>query len=58
MPEAVIEVLSKDYEAKDLVIGVPFYRQIGVKDVIVRDPETNDVKHWQQGQPERSYTSR
>lgn len=57
MPEAVIEVLSKDYEAKDLVIGVPFYRQIGVKDVIVLDPETNEVKHWQQGQPERTFTS-
>lgn len=57
LPEAVIEVLSKDYEAKDLVIGVPFYRQIGVRDVIVLDPETSAVKHWQQGQPEKSYTS-
>ena len=57
MPEAVVEVLSKDYEAKDLVIGVPFYRQIGLKDVIVLDPETNQVKHWQQGQQERDYTS-
>jgi Uma2 family endonuclease len=27
LPEAVVEELSKDYEAKDLVIGVPFYRQ-------------------------------
>jgi Uma2 family endonuclease len=57
LPEAVIEVLSKDYHAKDLVIGVPFYRQIGVKDVIVLDPETGDVRHWQQGQAEKSYTS-
>ena len=57
LPEAVIEVLSKDYESKDLVIGVPFYRQIGIKDVIVLDPETGEVKHWQQGQPEKSYTS-
>lgn len=57
VPEAVIEVLSKDYEAKDLIIGVPFYRQIGIRDVVVLDPESGKVTHWQNNQPERSYVS-
>ena len=33
----MIEILSENYEAKDLVIGVPFYQQIGVKDIVVLD---------------------
>lgn len=57
LPEAVIEVLSEDYEAKDLLIGVPFYRQVGVKDIVVLNPRTGEVRHWQQGQPERAYES-
>jgi Uma2 family endonuclease len=57
LPEAVIEVLSRDYEAKDLVIGVPFYQQVGVRDIIVLDPETGAVRHWQQGHGEQTYTS-
>lgn len=31
VPEAVIEVVSKGYEAKDLEIGPPFYLAQGVK---------------------------
>ena len=46
LPEAVIEVLSKGYEAKDLQIGVPFYLSQGVKDVIVYDPYTLKVLHY------------
>ena len=57
LPEAVIEVLSEEYEAKDLLIGVPFYRQVGIRDIVVLDPRTGDVRHWQQGQPERAYAS-
>ena len=57
LPEAVVEVLSKGYEAKDLVIGVPFYQQVGVRDIIVFDPETGAVRHWQQGHGEQTYTS-
>jgi Uma2 family endonuclease len=57
LPEAVVEVLSRDYEAKDLVVGVPYYRQVGIKDVIVLDPETGDVTHWQQGKPEQRHRS-
>jgi Uma2 family endonuclease len=45
VPEAVIEVVSKGYEAKDLEIGPPFYLAQGVKDVIVFDPGTLLVLH-------------
>jgi len=45
IPEAVIEVISKGYEAKDLEIGPPFYLSQGVKDVVVFDPSTLLVLH-------------
>ena len=45
IPEAVVEVLSKDYEKKDTEIGAPFYLAQGVKDVILFDPRTQDVTH-------------
>ncbi len=45
IPEAVIEVVSKGYEAKDLEIAPPFYLSQGVKDVIVFDPSTLLVLH-------------
>lgn len=45
IPEAVIEVVSKGYEAKDLEIGPPFYLSQGVKDVVVFDPYTLLVLH-------------
>jgi Uma2 family endonuclease len=45
MPEAVIEVISKGYEAKDLEIGPRFYLAQGVKDVVVFDPYTLLVLH-------------
>ncbi len=57
LPEAVIEIISKDYAAKDLVIGVPFYQRIGIPDIIVLDPETNMVRHWRNGGNEKSYPS-
>lgn len=40
LPEAVIEVISRGYEAKDLEIGPRFYLSQGVKDVVVFDPHT------------------
>jgi len=46
LPEAVIEVISKDYEAKDYEVGVPFYLGVGVKDVITLDPRTREVRHY------------
>ncbi|MDT7542310.1 MAG: hypothetical protein QOE33_2214 [Acidobacteriota bacterium] len=45
VPEAVIEVISKGYEAKDLEIGPRFYLSQGVKDVVVFDPYTLVVLH-------------
>lgn len=45
IPEAVIEVVSKGFEAKDLEIGPPFYLSQGVKDVVVFDPLTLLVLH-------------
>lgn len=46
VPEAVIEIVSPDYEAKDLVDGPPIYLRNGVKDVIVFDRMKGDVHHW------------
>ena len=45
VPEAVIEVISKGFEAKDLEIGREFYLRQGVKDVVVFNPYTLDVLH-------------
>lgn len=45
LPEAVIEVVSKGYEAKDLELGPHFYLAQGVKDVVVFDPSTLLVLH-------------
>ena len=56
-PDAVVEVICKDYEAKDLLIGVPFYRRVGIPDVLVFDPQTNIVRHWRNGGNEKSYPS-
>lgn len=49
IPEAVIEVVSKGYEAKDLEIAPPFYLSQGVKDVVVFDPSTLLVLHVRHG---------
>jgi Uma2 family endonuclease len=38
VPEAVVEIISRGYEAKDLQLGPPFYLGQGVKDVLVFDP--------------------
>jgi Uma2 family endonuclease len=45
VPEAVIEIISRGYEAKDLEIGPRFYLSQGVKDVVVFDPYTLLVLH-------------
>ena len=45
LPEAVIEVVSRGYETKDLEISPRFYLSQGVKDVIVFDPDTLLVLH-------------
>jgi Uma2 family endonuclease len=45
LPDAVIEILSLGYEAKDTEIGKPFYLKHGVKDVILFDPRSGEVVH-------------
>ncbi len=45
VPEAVIEIVSKGYEAKDLEIAPNFYLLQGVKDVVIFDPRTLLVLH-------------
>lgn len=50
IPEAVIEVISKKYEAKDLQISPPIYLANGVKDVVVFNPYTNEVWHFRDGE--------
>lgn len=45
LPDAVIEVASKGYEAKDLELGPRFYLSQGVKDIVVFDPSTLLVLH-------------
>lgn len=46
LPEAVVEVVSKGYEAKDLELAPRFYLAQGVKDVVVFDPYTLLVLHF------------
>jgi len=53
VPEAVIEVISKGYEAKDLDIGPQFYLSQGVKDVVVFNPYTLVVLHVRRGGVQR-----
>ena len=50
VPEAVIEVISKRYEAKDLEISPPIYLSNGVRDVVVFNPYTMDVTHFREGE--------
>ena len=57
MPEAVVEIISTDYEEKDLFVSVPFYQQMRIPDIIVFDPETNAVRHWRSGGNEKIYQS-
>ena len=45
LPEAVIEIISKGYEAKDLEVGLQFYLAQGIKDVVVFNPATLLVVH-------------
>lgn len=53
VPEAVVEMLSKGGEAKDLELGPPSYLSQGVRDVIVFDPNTLLVLHARSDQTRR-----
>jgi Uma2 family endonuclease len=52
LPEAVIEIISKGYEVKDLEIGPQFYLSQGVKDIVVFNPYTLVVLHVRQDRTE------
>jgi len=45
----VIEIVSIDYEEKDLSINLPWYLAQGVKDVLVVDPRMGRAFHHQHG---------
>ncbi len=49
IPEAVIEIISKGYEKKDMEISLPFYLSQGIADIVIFDPATNRVSHFHQG---------
>ena len=49
LPEAVIEILSRGFEAKDLDFGLPFYLAQGVKDVIIVRPVTFIFRYFTPG---------
>ena len=49
LPAAVIEILRKGYEDKDLRVGVPFYLAQGIRDVVVLDPASSAVTHFRPG---------
>jgi Uma2 family endonuclease len=45
VPDAVIEVISKGYEAKDLELAPEFYISQGVRDVVIYNPLTRAIVH-------------
>ncbi len=48
VPTAVVEILSPGSGHKDLVQGPPFYLEQGVKDVIVFDPRSGEIRWFSQ----------
>ena len=50
IPEAVIEILSKGYEKKDIEISLPFYLAWNIPDIALFNPETNRVSHYHGGE--------
>ena len=50
LPEAVIEIISSDYEKKDTEISLPFYLAQAIPDIVIFNPETNRVAHYHGGQ--------
>jgi Uma2 family endonuclease len=48
IPSGVIEIISKNYEYKDLVLSPPFYLSNGVKDVLIFDPRSKKILHHRQ----------
>ncbi len=55
VPAAVVEIISKNYEYKDLVLAPPFYLEVGVLDILIFDPKDSSVLHYRRDleQPRR-----
>jgi Uma2 family endonuclease len=53
IPKAVIEIISEGYEYKDLEIAPSFYLSVGVKDVLVLDPQLKVVYHHRHDEKKR-----
>ena len=58
IPTAVVEIISKNYEYKDLVLAPPFYLSQGVQDILIFNPADKSVLHYRPDleQP-KTYTS-
>ncbi len=46
LPCAVIEIISPNYEYKDVSLNPPFYLSQGLLDVIIVNPHTGEVVHY------------
>jgi Uma2 family endonuclease len=46
LPQAVIEIISKGYEKKDLEVSLPFYLAQNIRDIVMFDPALNRVSHY------------
>jgi Uma2 family endonuclease len=50
IPQAVIEIISPGYEYKDLALNPQFYLAQSVQDVVIVDPRSRAVTHYQTSQ--------
>jgi len=57
VPAAVIEIVSPDYEEKDLSVNPPWYLSQGVKDVLLVEPRERKLHHFRHGAPPRELGS-
>jgi Uma2 family endonuclease len=49
VPAAVIEILSRGYEAKDLEMGVALYLKHSIRDIVIVDPRSGRIVHYVDG---------
>jgi hypothetical protein len=54
VPEAVVEVISRGFETKDIELNPSFYLSQGVKDVVVLNPYTQQVLHFRRDVVQRN----
>lgn len=46
IPVVVIEIVSRGYADKDLLVNPQWYLSQGVQEVVVLDPDTGTATHW------------